>query len=1149
MPFSVKYVVPKGAEANDVRAKVETVMDDLFDLTEKTFSNYSEDSEVSKINSLKQGEQHELSPSMKSLLMASKVMVKRTRGVFDPAVAPLLKYYSETAIKVRKLALEKEKRKSEGKHLDIIDHWRGLLFRGFGDSEGSLSTALERLHSISNWFSFQFSEDRNFISKKHNDALLDLNGISKGWLIDEAVRRLHEECNIQNVYVDWAGDVKVLGNHPSGRKWTVAVVEPASLEKLRERVADKACDTGEALLKLGQEEDRTENYIAVLELNDGDAVATSGDYEQVFLHKDRLYSHVVNPKKARLMELDETHLAQTVVVCKSCMYADALATAALSCETTEAARSLLDPFRTNFFSPISDFMLYAREGPRITRLVVPGLESNQQHEQRMSRHKPANVVIVGGGLAGLSAAFEAADAGATVTILEKEERTGGNSAKATSGINGWGTQTQAKLGIMDEERLFERDTFRSGKGGITNPSLVRTLSIQSATAIHWLMDKFGVPLTVLSQLGGHSAKRTHRAPPDENGRPVPIGFLIMKTLRDKIDEEYADRIKVITQARVTKLLFTTDSTGSKSVTGVEYSLQEELTQMTCDSVVIATGGFGRDRSANGLIAKYRPDLVGFPTTSGPYAVGDGIALAEGIGANLVDMDKIQLHPTGFIDPANPLNPTKFLAPEAIRGSGAILVNSNGTRFVNELELRSVVAKAILDNCSSYPDGGPPFAWVLMSPSAQELFGPAVLDFYKNRLGLFEDAETVDDIAKLIGCPSETLKDTIAKYESAFKAGVCIETDKTVFPSLISNSDSKFVLARVTPAIHYCMGGLDINAAGEVQEVIEKSVVGKHRHIRRLFAAGEVTGGVHGNNRLGGNSLLECVVFGRIAGDRAATVNQNPTPDSNLFPGTGRDGWVPCVLREMRNTDAIYGKSTRSIRFNLHGSLQRCGLKVGQYVGVRGVLDGETLQGFFSPITRPNDEGVIGILCRVDSKGGPIVKLLEYSRPGNVLQVKAMGGLALDFQDSGIFWKGRQIKRFGMICGGTGIAPMIQIIREYIHFVSRSDPKNISPMGLNLVYAAEEESDLAFMTILDGIKRDYPEHFRFYPVLNKPPLGWAEGVGFVDSHDLRRHLFHPPNETDLVVMCGPPVFETIMCRTLEKLGFESRHYFAYSQDKI
>lgn len=420
----------------------------------------------------------------------------------------------------------------------------------------------------------------------------------------------------------------------------------------------------------------------IVDLRDGEAVATSGDFERVFIHEGMVYSHVINPTTARLKQLDDDSLAQAAVVSSSCMVADALATATISAGDPHKARLLLSQFRTGYKEPVRDCVLYCRGGPRIIRMDIPGRETDQQRQLRLSSHLPARVIVVGGGLAGFSAAIAAADVGAEVVLLEKESRTGGNSAKATSGINAWGTETQARAGAADEERLFERDTFRSGKGGMCNESLVRMLSTKSATAVEWLQQRFGLPLSVLVQLGGHSAKRTHKAPPDEQGRPVPIGYLIMKTLREAVEREYTGKISIQTQAKVTDLSVECDGDGAKTVTGVRWINTEgeggQVEQeMKADAVVLCTGGFGFDQSEDGLLLKYRPDLKGVPTTNGPHAVGDGMRIGERLGAALVDMDKVQLHPTGFINPKDPTNNTKFLAPEAVRGSGAILVNSNG----------------------------------------------------------------------------------------------------------------------------------------------------------------------------------------------------------------------------------------------------------------------------------------------------------------------------------------------------------------------------------------------------------------------------------------------------------------------------------------
>lgn len=287
------------------------------------------------------------------------------------------------------------------------------------------------------------------------------------------------------------------------------------------------------------------------------------------------------------------------------MVSDALATAVISQGDPSKARSMLDRFRTGYKVPVKDFLLYARQGPRIIRQTIPGMESKTDREKRLSKHESATVIVVGGGLAGMSAAISAADARAKVILLEKEPRTGGNSAKATSGINGWGSDTQAEHGVSDEERLFERDTFRSGIGGRTDYSLVRTLSTKSSDAIHWLKHH-QIPLNVLSQLGGHSAKRTHRAPAVQ-GKPVPIGYKIMSTLREVVDSQYAGKIEVRCGMKVTKLLHHKDTDGVKTVTGVEVNGSQ---QIFADAVVLTTGGFGCCRRENGLMSRFRPDVSG-----------------------------------------------------------------------------------------------------------------------------------------------------------------------------------------------------------------------------------------------------------------------------------------------------------------------------------------------------------------------------------------------------------------------------------------------------------------------------------------------------------------------------------------------------------
>jgi len=340
-----------------------------------------------------------------------------------------------------------------------------------------------------------------------------------------------------------------------------------------------------------------------------------------------------------------------------------------------------------------------------------------------------------------------------------------------------------------------------------------------------------------------------------------------------------------------------------------------------------------------------------------------------------------------------------------------------------------------------------------------------------------------------------------------------------------------------------MGGLEISSVGEVLTSADSGAVGKRHKVRRLFAAGECTGGVHGGNRLGGNSLLECVVFGRLAGERAATIKQ-ATPTL-----LDKGDWVPVQLREVRATDVKYGHNTAVYRFNLHGAMQTTGLEVGRFVAIRGELDGDTLTGYYSPISRPCDEGIIDILCRTDEKGGPIVNLLMSLQPGASCLMKGMGGVKLIRQPETNIWTymNRRVNHFSLLCGGTGLAPAVQIARAYIKSITEAPDLAEQPGGLKIVYAAEVAGDLAFVNAFDGIKERYPHLLSYYLVLNKPPRGWTQGIGFVDLDIIRQRLWFPPRDDHVCVMCGPPIFEKIMCGNLKKLGYPREQYYSFSDD--
>jgi len=455
------------------------------------------------------------------------------------------------------------------------------------------------------------------------------------------------------------------------------------------------------------------------------------------------------------------------------------------------------------------------------------------------------VVIVGGGMAGLAAATEALEHGAErVILVDKEVRIGGNSAKATSGMNGAGSEPQKDQNVEDSVKGFAYDTMVSGALGdktkVTYGEaniLAQTLAENSAAAVGFLQSK-GADVTNLVQCGGHSSKRTHRP---QGGRPA--GWTFVKAVKDGLE----GKVDYQLSTRVTEILV--ENNAVQGLRYVDGDGNEGVLETT--TLILATGGYANDHTETSLLAEFRPDLIDIPTTNGPWATGDGVKLGRSINAKMVDMEAVQVHPTGFVDPKDRDASTKFLAPEAIRGSGAILINSQGERFVNELDLRSTVVAAERKQMGSL--------YLVLNPEAKQNFGPA-FGFYQYRKGFAQDYDSYVELAEQLNVDPEVMKNTLVEYIASQKKGED-QYGKTVFPATFSLED-KLTLTEITPVIHYTMGGLATNEKSQILNKNGKPITG-------LFGAGEVTGGVHGKNRLAGNSLLECVVFGRIAGTNAA----------------------------------------------------------------------------------------------------------------------------------------------------------------------------------------------------------------------------------------------------------------------------------------
>ena len=441
-----------------------------------------------------------------------------------------------------------------------------------------------------------------------------------------------------------------------------------------------------------------------------------------------------------------------------------------------------------------------------------------------------DVVVVGGGGAGLSAAIAAKEKGANVVLVEKMLMLGGNTNYATAGINAANTKLQKKLGIEDNAELFYNDTMKGGKN-VNNPELVKKLTTDSANIIDWLTER-GADLSEVVFTGGQSAKRTHRPAGGQAVGPVIVDALAETAEKDGID--------VRTESEVTKLI----KTGDK-VTGVEVKHKGETYNITAKAVVMATGGFGANAK---MVAEYKPSLEGFGSTNSPAITGEGIKMVKAVGGDLVDMTEIQTHPTV-------VHKKTAMITEAVRGEGAILVNREGKRFVSELETRDVVSKAELEQTGKS-------TFLVFDQEVREKLG--AINGYV-RKGFTVEGATVEELAGKIGVDAKGLVETMAKYNGYVKAGEDKDFGKTALPRELVKAP--FYAIEVSPAVHHTMGGVHINTNAEVLTADGKVIPG-------LFAAGEITGGVHGANRIGGNAVTDITVYGKTAGENAADFAKN-----------------------------------------------------------------------------------------------------------------------------------------------------------------------------------------------------------------------------------------------------------------------------------
>lgn len=452
-------------------------------------------------------------------------------------------------------------------------------------------------------------------------------------------------------------------------------------------------------------------------------------------------------------------------------------------------------------------------------------ESTEWYADPATLKDAYDVVIIGAGGGGMAAALTAKQDGADVAIFEKMPVAGGNTLKSSGGMNASETKFQEADGIEDSNDLFYEETLKGGKG-TNDPELLRYLVDHSAEAIDWL-DSMGITLNNITFSGGASVARIHRP---EDGSAVG-GYLVEGLLRNVAEQE----IPLFVNSEVTKI-----NEADGKVTGITVTVEGEEKAIAADAVIIATGGFGGNFE---MVSEIKPELDGFVTTNHPGATGDGIRMAQELGAATVDLDKIQIHPT--VEQS-----TSYLVTESVRGEGGILVNQQGERFTNELLTRDVVSANIIALPEQY-------AYVIADERLKE--SVTAINQYEEK-GIVTKADTIEELAEALDIPAENLKTTLETWNEAVANGEDKAFERTTGMEF-DLSQAPYYAIKIAPGIHHTMGGLKIDTETHVLREDGTAIEG-------LYASGEVTGGVHGSNRIGGTAVTDIIVFGRQAGAQA-----------------------------------------------------------------------------------------------------------------------------------------------------------------------------------------------------------------------------------------------------------------------------------------
>lgn len=516
----------------------------------------------------------------------------------------------------------------------------------------------------------------------------------------------------------------------------------------------------------------------------------------------------------------------------------------------------------------------AQAGGDADALRAVAVEGSEEAEDTVLADSEVDVLVIGGGGAGLSAALSASQEGASVILVEKLSALGGNTFRCGGAFNSSDPERQKDIPMTEalssavEKVLAHEDVSEEhaalkaevqkqwdeykASGSTTlfdtpewhalqsldagdyegNVELVRTLTSNTLDTLNWLSDN-GVQWTdQVSTVVGALWNRSHQTP---NNSGSDIIAALEKNATD-------NGVKIYLDSKAEELIVEDGRVAGAVITN---SAGDKVTVKAGKGVIMATGGFSANVEMRVKYNKQWEDIgESLATNNSPGATGDGIVMGEAVGANLVGMGWIQLMPLNGVSGGG------------ISGyvNSSLYCNKEGKRFVAEDQRRDVLAAAALAQTDK-------LFYIVCDQKEAELRGrtPETMKYMVDN-GLLYSGETIAELAEDMGVPADALEQTVKEFNEAVKADKPDEFGRTTWENTIETAP--FYAPSFSPAVHHTMGGLEINGNAEVLNTDGEVIPG-------FYAAGEVTGGIHGTNRVGGNAVPDALCFGKIAGTNAA----------------------------------------------------------------------------------------------------------------------------------------------------------------------------------------------------------------------------------------------------------------------------------------